>query len=68
MALGLGLMLAVVSVVDQTKLLPPVAVNVVLWPWHKVAVPVIFAVGKGFTVKLRLAVAEQPFALVAVTV
>jgi hypothetical protein len=61
-------MLAVVSVVDHTKLTPPLAVNVVLWPWHKVAVPVMFAVGKELTVKVRLAVAEQPLALVAVTV
>ncbi len=47
---------------------PPVAVNTVDVPAQITLPPVIAAVGNGFTVKVRVAVAVQPFALVTVTV
>jgi hypothetical protein len=38
------------------------------WPAQITSVPAILGVGKELTVKVRLVVAEQPLALVAVTV
>ena len=49
-------------------MLPPVAVKVLVSPAQMVFVPDIDVVGKAFTVKVRLAVAVQPEALVTVTV
>jgi hypothetical protein len=68
LALGLTLMATVVAVVDHTYDVPPLAVNVVLWPLQIVVVPVIAGVGKAFTVTVLLVVAVHPFAFVTVTV
>jgi hypothetical protein len=38
------------------------------WPAQITFMPAMLGVGKGLTVKVRLAVAVQPLALVAVTV
>ena len=47
---------------------PPVAVNVVGVPLQITELPVILAVGNGFTVTVWLAVDVQPDAFVTVTV
>jgi hypothetical protein len=59
---------AVVAPVLHRYVEPPEAVNVEDWPAQITSVPAILGVGKGLTVKVRLVVAEQPLALVAVTV
>ena len=48
--LGLTVMAAVVAVVLHKYEVPPLAVNIVLWPLQIVLVPDIDAVGKVFTV------------------
>jgi hypothetical protein len=59
---------AVVAPVLHRYVDPPEAVKVEDWPAQITSVPAILGVGKGLTVKMRLVVAEQPLALVAVTV
>ena len=59
---------AVLAALLHAKLVPPVAVKVVLAPEQIAFVPVIAAVGFAFTVKVLLLVAVQPLAFVTVTV
>ena len=59
---------AVVALVFHKYEVPPVAVNTLLPPAQITCVPPIDATGNGFTVNTRVAVAEQPFAFVTVTV
>ncbi len=55
-----GLMVAVVSPVLQTYVVPPVAVIVAGNPWHRLLLPVIVALGGGKTVMLTVAVLLHP--------
>ena len=59
---------AVLAKLLHAKLVPPVAVNVVLAPEQIAFVPVIAAVGLLFTVNVLLLVAVQPLPSVTVTV
>jgi hypothetical protein len=63
----LTVLAAVVGPLLHAYVPPPLAVKVVLPPEHIVVVPVIPAVGNGFTVSVVLAVAVQPL-VVTVTV
>ena len=67
-AVGLTLMNDAVEPLLHKYVPPPVAVNVVLAPLQITFVPVMLAVGNGFTVTVLVAVAVQPLALVTVTV